>query len=142
MELTETITNALTSPPPPSFYAFMYRDAWHVSSAARWPTGEIASPKTSTWTFPEQRVERIIVERLKEVPQVRSVCAQLREDEITIWTLLKSYDRSAREKVYQKEIEICDILSIYDFDFRVSSLDLVSPEELIGGGSREIYNRT
>jgi hypothetical protein len=60
---------------------------------------------------------------------------------MTIWTLINSYDRDARETIYEKELKICDLLHIYDFDFRVTSIDLVSPNELIHIGSHKIYER-
>ena len=87
-----------------------------------------------------RRSPSLLVKAFQEVPQVQSICAQF-GPAITIWTLLESYDREAREHIYQKELEICQSLRIYDFDFRASSVDLVSPEELIRAGSREIYRR-
>jgi len=97
--------------------------------------------ENSEWVYPEQQVARVLVELFKEIPQVKSICARFGHDEITIWTLLASYDREAREKVYEKELEVCKILRIYDFDFRATSADLVSPEELALSGSREIFRR-
>lgn len=95
----------------------------------------------SNWVYPEQEIVRVLVEVFKQVPQVESICAQFGPEEITIWTLLESYDREAREKVYGKELEVCQLLRVYDFDFRATSIELVSPDELVSTGSREIYRR-
>src|SRR5688572_8219403 len=71
-------------------------------------SGEVSSKDSSLWKSdegvwigPEQQVTRILVESFKQVPQVKSICAQFDADGITIWTLLESYDREAREKVYE-----------------------------------------
>lgn len=95
----------------------------------------------STWIKPEQEIIRLLVEQFKEVPQVHSICAQFGTDEVTIWTILAEYDREARSQIHAKELKICTYLNVYDFDFRVTSADLVSPEELTGNGWREIYRR-
>jgi hypothetical protein len=95
----------------------------------------------SGWTVPDQEITKILVEKFKRVPQVKSICAHFFQGEITIWTLLESYNRSAREKVYEKELEICKLVGVYDFDFRVTSIDLVSPDDLVRTGSHQIYRR-
>jgi hypothetical protein len=97
--------------------------------------------ENSSWIYPDQEITKILVEKFKQVPQVKSICAQFCPEEITIWTLLDSYDRTAREKVYEKELEICELLRIHDFDFRVTSIELVDPDELIRTGSYQIYRR-
>ena len=99
-------------------------------------------PTDSDWIFPQQEITRVLVERFREIPEVKSIISQLGSEEITIWTLLERYDREAREKVYTRELEICQTFRLYDFDFRVSSVDLISPEELVRAGGREIYKRT
>ena len=93
------------------------------------------------WITPDHEVVKILVKEFNQVPQVNAICAQFGSEEITIWTLLESYDRSAREMVYEKELNICRQLSIYDFDFRVTSIELVSPDDLIRTGSFKIYGR-
>jgi len=93
------------------------------------------------WIYPNQEITKILVEKFKQIPQVKSICVQFCHEEITIWTLLDSYDRTAREKVYDKELEICELLRIHDFDFRVTSIELVDPDELIRAGSYQIYRR-
>jgi len=102
---------------------------------------EIVSTELSDWIFPREEITRVLVEKFRKVPEVKSICAQFGPEEITIWTLLERYDRKAREKVYTKELEICQAFRLYDFDFRVSSADLISPEELVHAGGREIYKR-
>lgn len=97
--------------------------------------------ENSEWIYPEQQVARLLVELFKEIPQVNSICAKFSDDEILVWTLLDSYDRDAREKVYGKELELCRLLRIHNFDFRVTSAELVPPDDLIAAGSREIYRR-
>jgi hypothetical protein len=94
-----------------------------------------------SWNYPDQEITKILVEKFKQVPQVKSICAQFCSEEITIWTLLDTYDRTAREKVYEKELEICELLRSHDFDFRVTSIELVDPDELIRTGSYQIYRR-
>jgi len=97
--------------------------------------------ETSDWIVPEHEVIRLLVEAFKQVPQVSSICAQFGSDGIAIWTLLREYDRDARQAVYEKELQLCEGLGACDFDFRVSSIDLVTPEELVQAGSREIFKR-
>lgn len=94
------------------------------------------------WIRPDQQVARVLVELFKDIPQVKSICAQFGSDEIVVWTLLETYDRDAREKVYEKELEVCRLLRIHNFDFRVTSAELVPPEDLTATGSREIYRRS
>jgi hypothetical protein len=97
--------------------------------------------ENSSWVFPDQEIKKILVEKFKQVPQVKSICAQFGSEEIIIWTLLESYDRAAREKVYEKELEICKVLRTHDFDFRVTSIELVAADELIRTGAYQIYRR-
>ena len=101
----------------------------------------ISDSEESEWILPEREIAKILVESFKEIRQVISICVQFSDDEITIWTLLDSHDRVARGKVYEKELDLCQTLRIYDFDFRVTSIDLVSPQQLIDVGSKEIYHR-
>lgn len=102
---------------------------------------EIASSSDSDWVTPQSEITRLLVECFRQVPQVASICAQFGSDGITIWTLLSEYDREAREAVYKKEMEMCDRLGACDFDFRVSTVALVSPSELVDTGSIEIFKR-
>jgi hypothetical protein len=102
---------------------------------------ETVTSESAQWIQPDQDVSRILVDLFKKVRQVKSICVQFGPEEIMVWTLLKTYDRKARERVYKKEMEVCRVLGVRDFEFRVTSFDLVSPEELIRNGSREIYRR-
>jgi hypothetical protein len=128
----------------PYFYAFeqsqnLCMSSVGVSSQDRY--SHVFVSENSSWIVPDQAIIKILVKEFKQVPQVQSICAQFSHEEITIWTLLKSYNRNAREKVYEKELKICELLRIYDFDFRVTSIDLVSPDELVHTGSYQIYRR-
>jgi hypothetical protein len=102
---------------------------------------DVAFSDSAQWIPPEHEVFRVLVEGFKQIPQVKSICAQFGNEEVVIWTLLDKYDREAREKVYEKEMEVCQRLGIYDFDFRVTSAQLVPPSELVRAGSCEIYKR-
>lgn len=95
----------------------------------------------SNWVFPEQEVTKILVESFKEIPEVASICAQYNGSEIVIWTILDSHDRDVRSRVYKKELNLCRTLRVYDLDFRATSIDLVSPKQLVEIGSKEIYHR-
>jgi hypothetical protein len=97
--------------------------------------------ENSSWISSDQEITKILVEKFKQVPEVEFICAQFGNEEIIVWTLLEHYDRAAREKVYEKELEICELLGVHDFDFRVTSVDLVTPPELIRTGSHQIYRR-
>ncbi len=97
--------------------------------------------KNSNWVFPEQQIASILVRLFSDVPQVRSICVQFGSDEMVVWTLLETYDREAREKVYRKELDVCELLQFHDFDFRVSTVDLVAPEQLKRAGLLEIFKR-
>jgi hypothetical protein len=121
------------------FYAFWlsHTNLCTVSSE----DSHILGDENSSWISPDQEITKILVEDFKQVPQVKSICAYFCPEEITIWTLLDSYDRDAREKVYEKELEICKQLRTHDFDFRVTSIDLVAPDELIRTGAYQIYRR-
>lgn len=131
--------------PEPYFYAFglspdnLCMSSVGVSSEDSHVFG--GDSGNSSWISPDQEIIKILVEEFKQVSQVQSICAQFGPEEITIWTLLESYDRSARERVYEKELEICKLLRIHDFDFRVTSIELVAPDELIRNGSYQIYRR-
>lgn len=100
-----------------------------------------STDENSGWIYPNQEIASVLVELFKEIPQVTSICAKFGSDEIVVWTLLDSYDRDAREKVYGKELKLCQLLRIHNFDFRVTCADLVPPEDLVAAGSREIYKR-
>ena len=97
--------------------------------------------QNSNWIYPDREIANFLARLFSKVPQVKSICAQFGPEEITIWTLLEHYDRKAREQVYKKELEICQTFGLYDFDFRVSSVDLISPNELVRLGGHEIYKR-
>jgi hypothetical protein len=138
--------NSFETMPDPYFYSFwlgpdsdlcmssvgVYSGYSHVSGV---------NSENVSWVAPNQEITQILVEEFKQVPQVKYICAQFGQEEITIWTLLESYNRAAREKVYEKELEICALLRIYDFEFRVTSIDIVSPDELVRAGSYQIYRR-
>jgi hypothetical protein len=121
--------------PPPIFYTFSPAEE-HLSMSA---VG-ISSGRDDL-TLPERQVARILADVLGQIPEVVSICGRFGEDDITIWTLLKFYDRDAREMVYKRELEICRDLQIYDFDFRTTSVSLVNPGELIDSGLRQIFKR-
>jgi hypothetical protein len=108
-----------------------------VSSA----DSELIESENCEWITPGRQVSRMLVDLFSQIPQVKAICAEFSARGIRIWTLLESYDRDAREKVYAKELEICKELRIWDFDFRVTSVDLVSSEELERAGCRVIYRR-
>lgn len=129
-----------------SFTAGSEKDTLHMTAVGHYPDKmhhELVPSNSddSEWIFPDQEITRVLVEKFRKVSEVKSICAQLGPEEITIWTLLGSYDRSAREKVYAMELEICQTFHLYDFDFRVSAVDLISSEELIRAGAHEIYRR-
>lgn len=127
-----------------SCYAFLLGMASNLSMtpvSVSTTKSDVLEPEHSEWVYPEQEVKRILVDLFKEIPPVKSICARFGSEGITIWTLLESYDRDARDKVYEKELEVCRMLHIYDFDFRATSIDLVSPEELVRTGSHQIYSR-
>jgi hypothetical protein len=93
------------------------------------------------WIFPEQHVARILATTLGAISQVESVCVHFGRETFTVWTLLKKRDAKARERVYEKEMRLCEALNVHDFDFRVSSIGLVSPDELKKTGLLEIFRR-
>lgn len=93
------------------------------------------------WVWPEQHVARIIAECFGRVPNVRSICAQFGSEGFTVWTLLESRDPEAREQVYEQELKICEMINSHDFDFRVTSIDIVSSDELVKTGFSEIFSR-
>jgi hypothetical protein len=94
------------------------------------------------WLSPTQQVARVVADTISEVGAVRSVCMQSSPECHTVWTLMQSYDPDARDAVYTRELRICERLNAYDFDFRVTSLDLVSRAELLATGFIEIFKRS
>lgn len=124
----------------PGEYFYTFTDNLFMAPIGVWEEDWVPDSDDTEWVYPEQEIIHLLVKAFKQIPQVQSICAQF-GPEITIWTLLESYDRNARQRIYQKELEICQSLRIYNFDFRASSVDLVSPDELIRSGSREIYRR-
>lgn len=130
-----------------SFYGFATAPAdiqqFCVSSPFHEWAGDdaVACSETAEWVFPDREIRTILVESFRQIGEVVSVCAKISVEESVVWTLLESYDRDARTRVYEKELEICERLQMYDFDFRVTSVDLVSPEELVAGGCPQIFKR-
>ena len=113
-----------------------------VSESGEWAgDAQLACSETVEWVSPDQEIRKILATYFQEIDEVVSVCTQISADESVVWSLLKSYDRNARARVYEKELEICERLRMYDFDFRVTAIDLVSPAELVAGGFQEIFKR-
>src|SRR5437016_2072385 len=94
-----------------------------------------------TAPLPDHGIPKILVKMFREVLQVKSICAEFRANEIAICTLLDSYDRNARAQIYKRELEISSQFRLRDFDFRVTAVDLVLPDDLVKAGSIEIYRR-
>lgn len=103
--------------------------------------GDFSYTDNADWVPPDQEVISILRESFKQISEVQSICAQFDSNGITIWTLLAAPNRTVRESVYKREMEICERLGIYDFDFRVSSVDLVLPSELVTTGFIEVFRR-
>ena len=123
------------------FFVFLITPSTCMSSLGVSSVQLAAEKDTSDWVLPSQEVTKILVEKFKEVPQVKSICAEFRADEIAIWTLLESYNREAREEIYKKELEISERFRLRDFDFRATSVDLISPNELVKAGAIEVFKR-
>jgi hypothetical protein len=145
LEFTEWGPQPTESALSVSSYAFWSEMAekdnlWATTAGSSRDTS-ITSSESLRWVGPNQQVSRILVDVFKKIRQVKSICAQFGPEEIIVWTLLESYDRKARERVYKKELEICRRLGVQDFEFRVTSFDLVSADELVSTGSHEIYRR-
>jgi hypothetical protein len=143
---------AHTSPRPGvgfknAFYAFppmIANSEQYLMSSVGVTTADdlVGSVEDNTdWVSPDQEITHLLVECFREVPEVVSICAQFGVDGIAIWTLLEAYNPDARDRVYDKELDICRRLGLCDFDFRVSSVDLVSPQDLLLAGSIEIFKR-
>ncbi|MGH7907011.1 MAG: hypothetical protein ACREP6_10315 [Candidatus Binataceae bacterium] len=144
LSLDNWTSRSIPKPSSPRFvtFPFVTKDAAFCMSAIGLLSERLIIPNdNSTWIFPERQIASILVGLFSKVPQVKSICAQFGPEEMVVWTLLDAYDRDAREQVYRKELEVCELLRLYDFDFRVSAIDLVSPQGLIGTGLREIFRR-
>ena len=99
------------------------------------------SSADAEWVDQDRQIERFLVKLFESVPKVHSIYLR-REDETTrVWTLREDYDRDARDAVYDQEIKICEAFRLSDFDFRVTSKDLVDGSELERTGSRRIFRR-
>ena len=128
------------------FYAFAPVSAddsqFCVGGFGEWSSAApLAFSETVEWVSPDQEIRKILATSFQKINEVVSVCAQISANESVVWSLLKSYDRDVRTRVYEKELEICERLQMYDFDFRVTAIDLVSPAELMAGGFQEIFKR-
>ena len=139
-------SQSFQSTPAQYFHAFLMLNAENFCMTPVGLSSEdrqiIPSDSENTeWVYPEQEIIRLLVDKFMQVSQVKSICAQFGSEGVAIWTILKAYDQDARSRIHGKELEICNELSVYDFDFRVTSADLVSPEELIGAGFWEIYKQ-
>lgn len=99
------------------------------------------SSKDGQWIDPYGEVSRVVAESFSKIPQVAAMYSAFSGDYITIWTLLKSNDRKARESIYAKELEICDRFVVCGFDFKVSSVEAVTPAQLQKDGFRRIFSR-
>ena len=95
----------------------------------------------SEWLNSEVDIARILVKSFSKVPEVNSIFIRFQDDEFLVWTILDSYNREARDKIYDKELEIFDNLKLDNFDFRVTSSDLMSPDELDEAGYHKIFSR-
>ena len=108
---------------------------WRIEDAL------VQSDKFVVWVFPDREIRYLIVNPIMQIEEVSFIYAKINPDESVVWTLLKTYDRSARERVYAKELEVRDMLSVYGFDFRATSVELVSPTELSESGFEQIFSR-
>jgi hypothetical protein len=146
MRQRESVTLNTPTRQGPIFYTFMSSSGSALCMTSIGISSEdrhlvSSSHEDSDWIYPEQEIIRILVDHFRSISEVKSICASFGSQEITIWTLLERYDRAARERVYAKELEVCRKLRIYDFDFRATSIDLVSADELVRSGSHEIYRK-
>jgi hypothetical protein len=103
--------------------------------------GQRSDTWESEWVTPDREIASMLVRLFSEVEAVSSIFAQFTQDGILIWTLLRDYDRAAREEIYAREMTICERLRLYDFDFRATSVEVVNPESLIRAGARQIFRR-
>lgn len=132
--------SALAKPTGTPFYTFSFElgvtDTSIVSSDR-----DCVSSADSEWLDSEVQIAKVLVKMFRDINEVSSIFLKFEDDGFLVWTLLKSYDRSARERVYEKELEICTSLGIHDFDFRVTSKDLMASDELSGAGYHKIFSR-
>ena len=112
-----------------------------LSESVAFGERSLSFPEEAMWASPKQELSRVLVDAFKEIPQVASICVQFSDEEITVWTLLASHDRAARGLVYDAELSLCQELRIFEFDFRVTFVDLVSSQQLTNAGFKEIFHR-
>jgi len=65
------------------------------------------------------RLENVVAERFISVNEVEYVFLSLENDSINIWTVINKLDRKVRERIYDVEYDILDILKGFQFDFHV-----------------------
>jgi len=127
--------------PDNPLYAFYLDPAICMSPCSIRISETTNSTLDAEWVDLDSTVERLLVKAFCSVPEVCSICVRREDGTTFVWTLLESYDREVREKVYEKELQICKELRIFDFDFRVTSQDLVSLQELVDSGCHEVFSR-
>jgi hypothetical protein len=126
--------------PPGCFVVFLMAPLMCMSSIAISSGQLVANDGNSDWVLPDQEIAKILVNSFSKIPQVKSICALYRP-RMEIWTILNDYDRAARTKVHEKELEMAAYFRLKDFAFRVTSFDLVQPAELESNGFVELYHR-
>src|SRR3990170_1187176 len=132
--------SVLAKPRGMPFYTFTF-DLGVTDTSIVSSDRDCVSSADSQWLDSEVQVATVLVKMFRNINEVSSIFLKFEDDGFLVWTLLKSYDRSARERVYEKELEVCTSLRIYDFDFRVTSKDLMYSDDLSGAGYHKIFSR-
>jgi hypothetical protein len=64
-------------------------------------------------------LENFVAQKLFAIPEVEYVFLSLENDSIDIWTVINKLESEVRNKIYDVEYDILDILKIFQFDFHV-----------------------
>lgn len=97
------------------------------------------------WDFSnsyEDRLQKIIADRIKGVSEVEYIFCQREEDIFLVWTVINKLDVEARRRIYRKQREIIDLFKDETFDFYVVAREGQAPESIINqDGVELIYPR-
>ena len=146
LALKTTDWEARTDAPAPSGYSFCIDldggTSLSMTAIAMHSDTQESATSDSKWLEGDVEVSHQLVKLFSQVPEVCAIFIKFQDDEFIVWTILKDYDREARDRIYDRELEICAALRVDNFDFRVTSKDLMSPDELNGAGYFQIFSKS
>ncbi len=79
----------------------------------------IPAPKTDSSREITDMIDTIIIDCLKQIPEVVAIYKEEDNDILRIWSLINEKNKHSRKAIYQKELEILKEIPYISFDFHV-----------------------